>query len=98
MVPKDTAIAQVMGVTNAVTVDADAMAPITLVGPGAGGMATASAVVSDLGDIARGVRTAPFGRPAARLAVSRKAPMQRQDRKSTRLNSSHDQISYAVFC
>src|SRR2546428_3338810 len=22
----------------------------------------------------------------------------RQDRKSTRLNSSHDQISYAVFC
>src|SRR2546428_7247225 len=23
---------------------------------------------------------------------------QRRDRKSTRLNSSHDQISYAVFC
>src|SRR2546421_5939399 len=23
---------------------------------------------------------------------------QRKDRKSTRLNSSHDQISYAVFC
>src|SRR2546428_3794289 len=23
---------------------------------------------------------------------------QREDRKSTRLNSSHDQISYAVFC
>src|SRR3982750_4970284 len=23
---------------------------------------------------------------------------ERQDRKSTRLNSSHDQISYAVFC
>src|SRR2546428_7001643 len=23
---------------------------------------------------------------------------QQQDRKSTRLNSSHDQISYAVFC
>ncbi len=79
MVPKDTAIAQVMGVTNAVTVDADAMAPITLVGPGAGGMATASAVVADLGDIARGVRTAPFGRPSARLTVSRKAPMQRHE-------------------
>src|SRR5690348_16959056 len=41
MVPKDTAIAQVMGVTNAVTVDVDAIAPITLVGPGAGGLATA---------------------------------------------------------
>jgi homoserine dehydrogenase len=79
MVPKDTAIAQVMGVTNAVTVDADAITPITLVGPGAGGMATASSVVSDIGDIARGVRTAPFGRPAARLTVSKKAPMQRHE-------------------
>jgi homoserine dehydrogenase len=79
MVPKDTAIAQVMGVTNAVTIDADAMAPITLVGPGAGGAATASAVVSDIGDIARGVRTAPFGRPSARLTTSRKAPMQRHE-------------------
>ncbi|HEY7665042.1 MAG TPA: homoserine dehydrogenase [Xanthobacteraceae bacterium] len=79
MVPKDTAIAQVMGVTNAVTIDADAIAPITLVGPGAGGLATASAVVSDVGDIARGVRTAPFGLPSARLATSRKAPMQRHE-------------------
>jgi homoserine dehydrogenase len=79
MVPKDTAIAQVMGVTNAVTVDADAIAPITLVGPGAGGMATASAVVSDIGDIARGVRTAPFGRPSGRLTTSKKAPMQRHE-------------------
>jgi homoserine dehydrogenase len=79
MVPKDTAIAQVMGVTNAVTIDADAIAPITLVGPGAGGLATASAVVSDIGDIARGVRTAPFGLPSARLATSRKAPMQRHE-------------------
>src|SRR3990167_11147007 len=26
------------------------------------------------------------------------APPGRQDRKSTRLNSSHSQISYAVFC
>jgi homoserine dehydrogenase len=79
MVPKDSAIAQVMGVTNAVTVDADAVHAITLVGPGAGGMATASAVVSDIGDIARGVRTAPFGQPSARLAVSGKAPMQRHE-------------------
>ncbi|HKA72847.1 MAG TPA: homoserine dehydrogenase [Xanthobacteraceae bacterium] len=79
MVRKDSAIAQVMGVTNAVTVDADAVHAITLVGPGAGGMATASAVVSDIGDIARGVRTPPFGRPAARLAVSEKAPMQRHE-------------------
>ena len=79
MVPKESAIAQVMGVTNAVTVDAEGLAPITLVGPGAGGMATASAVVSDLADIARGVRTPPFGRPAARMTAIRKAPMQRHE-------------------
>src|SRR6478672_3361055 len=63
MVRKDSSIAQVMGVTNAVTVDAADINPLTLVGPGAGGAATASAVLSDIGDIARGVRTAPFGRP-----------------------------------
>ncbi len=79
MVRKDSAIAQVMGVTNAVTVDAEGIAPLTLVGPGAGGAATASAVLSDIGDIARGVRTAPFGRPAARLTAVRKAPMQRHE-------------------
>jgi homoserine dehydrogenase len=79
MVRKDTAIAQVMGVTNAVTIDAEGMAPLTLVGPGAGGAATASAVVSDIGDIARGVRTAPFGRPSARLVATAKAPMQRHE-------------------
>src|SRR6187455_845569 len=79
MVPKDSAIAQVMGVTNAVTLDAEGISPITLVGPGAGGMATASSVVSDIGDIARGVRTAPFGRATRSLAVSRKAPMQRHE-------------------
>jgi len=79
MVPKESAIAQVMGVTNAVTVDADGLAPITLVGPGAGGMATASSVVADLADIARGVRTPPFGRPAARMIAMGKAPMQRHE-------------------
>jgi homoserine dehydrogenase len=79
MVPKDSAIAQVMGVTNAVTMDAEGLAPITLVGPGAGGMATASAVVADLADIARGVRSAPFGRPASHMTATRKAPMQHHE-------------------
>jgi homoserine dehydrogenase len=77
MVRKETAIAQVMGVTNAVTVHADGINPLTLVGPGAGGAATASAVLSDIGYIARGVRTAPFGRPTGRLTSVKKAPMQR---------------------
>ncbi|MCX7311323.1 MAG: homoserine dehydrogenase [Alphaproteobacteria bacterium] len=79
MVRKDSAIAQVMDVTNAVTIDADGIPPITLVGPGAGGMATASAVVADIADIARGVRAAPFGRPSGRLNSSKKAPMQRHE-------------------
>jgi homoserine dehydrogenase len=79
MVPRESAIAQVMGVTNAVTVDALGLSPITLVGPGAGGMATASSVVSDLADIARGVRTPPFGRSVARMTAIRKAPMQRHE-------------------
>jgi homoserine dehydrogenase len=68
-----------MGVTNAVSIDAEGFSPITLVGPGAGGQATASAVVADIGDIARGVRTAPFGRPSARLTASNRAPMQRHE-------------------
>ncbi len=79
MVPKESAIAQVMGVTNAVTIDAVGLAPITLVGPGAGGMATASAVVSDLADIACGSRPPPFGRPAAHMTAIRKAPMQHHE-------------------
>src|SRR5206468_5734382 len=31
-------------------------------------------------------------------AMSMRRQIQTSDRKSTRLNSSHDQISYAVFC
>src|SRR5438034_2098452 len=36
-------------------------------------------------------------RPPAR-SVSSAVPLRRSDRKSTRLNSSHTVISYAVFC
>jgi homoserine dehydrogenase len=79
MVRKDSPIAAVMDVTNALTIDAEGIDPITLVGPGAGGMATASAVVADIADVARGVRVAPFGRPAAQLAASGKAPMERHE-------------------
>lgn len=79
MVPKDSAIAQVMGVTNAVTIDAEGLDPLTLIGPGAGGLATASAVLSDLADIACGVCPIPFGRPAGGLASVKKAPMQRHE-------------------
>ncbi len=67
MVPKTSAIAQVMGVTNAVTIDADAVKELTLIGPGAGGDATASAVVADIADVVLGKARYPFGcccRPA----------------------------------
>src|SRR2546427_2452058 len=36
--------------------------------------------------------------PPEQLGVAEDAIAQPEDRKSTRLNSSHSQISYAVFC
>lgn len=79
MVPKSSSIAQVMGVTNAVTIDGEGIPPITLVGPGAGGGATASAVVADIADVARGIRAKPFGLPVERLRDTTKAPMERHE-------------------
>ncbi|MET3892726.1 homoserine dehydrogenase [Bosea sp. OAE506] len=79
MVPKSSAIAQVMGVLNAVTVDADAVRELTLVGPGAGGDPTASAVVADIADVARGTAGLPFGLPVARLETAARTPMQRHE-------------------
>ncbi|HEU0149094.1 MAG TPA: homoserine dehydrogenase [Bradyrhizobium sp.] len=79
MVPKSSSIAQVMGVTNAVTIDGEGIPPITLVGPGAGGAATASAVLADIADVARGVRAPPFGRPVDKLQATEKAPMERHE-------------------
>jgi len=79
MVRKESAIAQVMGVTNAVTIDADAVHELTLVGPGAGGAATASAVVADIADIARGVRSRPLGLPRAALGKAQRMEMQRHE-------------------
>src|SRR3712207_8848128 len=38
------------------------------------------------------------GGVSAEVEVLHPAPVARQDRKSTRLNSSHANISYAVFC
>lgn len=79
MVPRTSSLAQVMGVTNAVSIDADGIPPLTLVGPGAGGAATASAVVADIADVARGLRALPFGRPIAALKPTQKAPMEHHE-------------------
>jgi homoserine dehydrogenase len=53
MVPKHSAIAEVSGVTNAVAIEGDFIGNLLLVGAGAGAKATASAVISDIADIAR---------------------------------------------
>jgi homoserine dehydrogenase len=73
MVPKSSAIARIDGVTNAVAVEADFVGQLVLSGPGAGGDATASSVMSDIADIARGSRVGTFGRPAASLEPYRRA-------------------------
>lgn len=75
MVPKGSAIAQISGVTNAVAVDGDAIGSITLAGPGAGGDATASAVVADLVDVARDTKVYPMGRPVGELQPYIRAKM-----------------------
>src|SRR3989338_10955476 len=50
-------------------------------------------------ELARQKRTIVFGREAdGSLNVAMEDPSDLPDRKSTRLNSSHSSISYAVFC
>jgi homoserine dehydrogenase len=79
MVPKSSAIARIDGVTNAVAVDADFVGQLVLSGPGAGGDATASSVMSDIADIARGDVMGTFGRPAASLEPYRQAAIRRHE-------------------
>ncbi|HWB46483.1 MAG TPA: homoserine dehydrogenase [Hyphomicrobiaceae bacterium] len=67
MIPKHSAVAEVSGVTNCVAIDADFAGNVLLVGSGAGAFPTASAVASDVLDIARGLVLAPFGVPAGKL-------------------------------
>ncbi|MEM6849824.1 MAG: homoserine dehydrogenase, partial [Pseudomonadota bacterium] len=73
MVPRGSALAETMGVTNAVSIRGPAFGELALAGPGAGGDATATAVVSDLTDLARGLAPRPLGRPAGMLTPFRKA-------------------------
>lgn len=79
MVPTASVIAQVHGVTNAVAIETDILGELLLSGPGAGGNATASAVVGDVADIAKsrpGFQHGPvFGRPVKELAPYKKARM-----------------------
>ena len=75
MVPKHTAIANVDGVSNCVAIDGDFVGDIMLIGPGAGAGPTASSVVSDLIDIARGQILPPFVTRVKDLKPYKKALM-----------------------
>lgn len=65
LVKKSQALAQVLNELNAVSISAAPLGAVMLQGPGAGGGATASAVLADIADIANG-----FGRPLFDKAVS----------------------------
>lgn len=69
LVPADSPLGQLQGGTNMVVLEGDQAGQIVLRGAGAGAGPTASAVMADVIDLARGVRLPVFGQPAAGLAV-----------------------------
>jgi homoserine dehydrogenase len=74
MVRARSPLAAVDGAANGLLVDAGAAGPYFFSGRGAGEAPTASAVVSDLVEIARGSFTPVFGRPAKSLQTLKPAP------------------------
>lgn len=76
LIPEHKQIATVDGVLNAVMVSGDAVGELLLVGPGAGGAATASSVCADLIDIARSsAGSGPaLGVPASQLSEQALVP------------------------
>lgn len=73
LVPADSPLGQLQGGTNMVVLEGDSVGQIVMRGPGAGAGPTASAVMADVIDIARGTRVATFGRPALSLTSAPKA-------------------------
>ncbi|MDF1872905.1 homoserine dehydrogenase [Vannielia sp.] len=67
LVPSESPIAQLEGGTNMVVIEGDAVEQIVLSGPGAGEGPTASAVLSDICDLARGSFLPVFGKPSKTL-------------------------------
>ncbi len=68
LVPADSPLGQLQGGTNMVVLEGDSVGQIVLRGAGAGMGPTASAVMADVIDIARGIRLPTFGIPATQLA------------------------------
>lgn len=62
MIPEKRLIANVNGVMNAVLVQGDAVGPTLYYGAGAGAEPTASSVVADIVDVARGITAEPIHR------------------------------------
>jgi homoserine dehydrogenase len=77
MVRKTAPMAAVEGVLNAVVAEGDFVGSIMVEGPGAGGEATASAVVADLIDIARRNLLATFAVAAGSLEPAQILPMEK---------------------
>ena len=77
MVPLKAPIAHIEGVFNAVVVEGDFVGTTMFQGRGAGQGPTASAVVADLVDVARGRTMPAFVVPAARLKDIKVSPMAR---------------------
>ncbi len=67
LVPADSPVGQVENATNIVVLEGQESGPIYLRGAGAGQGPTASAVLGDIIDIARGRKISTFGQPAASL-------------------------------
>ncbi|WP_424941737.1 homoserine dehydrogenase [Aliiroseovarius crassostreae] len=67
LVPETSPLGQLEGGTNMVVIEGDAVEQIVLRGPGAGEGPTASAVMGDVMDIARGFTLPTFGQPAKTL-------------------------------
>lgn len=77
MVPKAAAIARVEGVFNAVVAEGDFVGRVMLEGRGAGAGPTASAVVADLIDLARGRLTPVWGAATDALSHAPSLPMEK---------------------
>jgi homoserine dehydrogenase len=75
MVPLEAPIASVEGVFNGVVAEGDYVGTTMFEGRGAGAGPTASAVVADIIDIARGRETPIFGVPTDELETMRVSPM-----------------------
>ncbi|MBV2358571.1 homoserine dehydrogenase [Thalassococcus sp. CAU 1522] len=73
LVPDASPLGQLEGGTNMVVIDGDAVGQVVLRGAGAGEGPTASAVMGDVMDIARGFRVSTFGMPATALKQARPA-------------------------